>query len=145
VDSVLLAFRGSWNGDFAPTPEDPLPSIPVPWPSYRPSCPHGNQVVVAHETINEAMSQGTFLRLTCVCGRITDYPFALLLQRRGVTRQTFLGTIRFRCDKCGRSEPVIGVHSQTQSSGQFGRPGISHVGKPCARILPLTAPPMPPM
>jgi hypothetical protein len=74
VDSVLLAFRGSWNGDFAPTPEDPLPSIPVPWPSYRPSCPHGNQVVVAHETINEAMSQGTFLRLTCVCGRIPPAP-----------------------------------------------------------------------
>ena len=31
-------------------------------------------------TINEAQSQGyTFLRLTCPCGRITDYPLVLLL------------------------------------------------------------------
>jgi hypothetical protein len=46
-------------------------------------------------TINEAQSQGyTFLRLTCPCGRITDYPFALLLQRRAVTRYSFLGNVR---------------------------------------------------
>src|SRR5262245_31900875 len=53
-------------------------------------------------TINEAQLQGyTGLRLTCGCGRITDYPFTLLLQRRGVTRHKFIGNIRFRCKNCG--------------------------------------------
>jgi hypothetical protein len=40
-------------------------------------------------TVSEAMSQGHFLRLICACGRITDYPFALLLQRRGVSPESF--------------------------------------------------------
>jgi hypothetical protein len=52
-------------------------------------------------TVEEAMKDYAFLRLTCACGRITDYPFTLLLQRRGVTRDTFIGNIRFRCKKCG--------------------------------------------
>jgi hypothetical protein len=30
--------------------------------------------------------------------KITDFPFALLLQRRGVTRDSFLGNIRFKCE-----------------------------------------------
>jgi hypothetical protein len=47
-------------------------------------------------------------RLTCECGRITDYPFTLLLQRKGVTRETFIGNIGFRCQKCGGTEPKIG-------------------------------------
>ena len=33
-------------------------------------------------TVAEAMKDYAFLRLTCACGRITDYPFTLLLQRR---------------------------------------------------------------
>jgi len=42
--------------------------------------------------VGEAIDQGyAFLRLTCGCGRITDYPLPLLLQRRGVTRDSFLG------------------------------------------------------
>ena len=46
-------------------------------------------------TINEAQLQGyTGLRLTCGCGRITDYPFTLLLQRQTVTRHNFIGNIR---------------------------------------------------
>jgi len=33
--------------------------------------------------VGEAIDQRyAFLRLTCDCGRITDYPFPLLLQRR---------------------------------------------------------------
>src|SRR5262249_2420671 len=53
-------------------------------------------------TINEAQLQGyTGLRLTCGCGRITDYPFTLLLQRRSVARHNFIGNIRFRCKDCG--------------------------------------------
>ncbi len=71
-------------------------------------------------TINEAQNEGyTFLRLTCNCGRITDYPFVLLLQRRNVTRYTFLGNIHFRCQKCGGAEPAIGVHSQTTAPGHI--------------------------
>jgi len=51
-----------------------------------------------NRTVAEAMRRGyMFLRLTCGCGRITDYPFTLLLQRKGVSRNTFLGNIGFRC------------------------------------------------
>ena len=40
-------------------------------------------------TIAEAEDQGySHLRLTCTCGRITDYPFTLLLQRQGVSRDS---------------------------------------------------------
>src|SRR5262245_31593422 len=61
-------------------------------------------------TINEAQLQGyTSLRLTCGCGRITDYPFTLLLQRQGVTRHNFIGNIRFRCKNCGGKDVAIGV------------------------------------
>src|SRR6266496_4035899 len=63
--------------------------------------------------VGEAIDQGyTFLRLTCGCGRITDYPFTLLLQRKGVSRDSFIGNIRFRCKNCGGKEIKIGVHSQ---------------------------------
>ena len=73
-------------------------------------------------TINEAQLQGyTSLRLTCACGRITDYPFTLLLQRRGVTRYTFLGNIAFKCKKCGGKEPTIGVHSHADVPGRLSR------------------------
>ena len=72
--------------------------------------------------IGKAMDQGyTFLRLTCSCGRITDYPFTLLLQRQGVSRDTFTGNIRFRCKKCGGKKLTIGVHSQTNAPGYFQR------------------------
>ena len=39
-------------------------------------------------TVAEAMKDYAFLRLTCACGRITDYPFTLLLQRQGVSRDS---------------------------------------------------------
>jgi hypothetical protein len=62
--------------------------------------------------LGEAMDQGyTFLRLTCGCGRITDFPFPLLLRRRGVIRDTFIGNIGFRCQKCGSTSPTVGVNS----------------------------------
>jgi len=64
-------------------------------------------------TINEAQLLGyTGLRLTCDCGRITDYPFTLLLQRQGVARHNFTGNIRFRCKSCGGKNITIGVRSQ---------------------------------
>jgi hypothetical protein len=73
-------------------------------------------------TIKEAMAQGyTFLRLTCSCGRITDYPFTLLLQRNGVIRQSFIGNIRFRCRKCGGKELKVGVNSQSSAPGYLNR------------------------
>ncbi len=72
--------------------------------------------------VGEAMDQGyTFLRLTCTCGRITDYPFTLLLQRRGVTRYTFLGNIRFRCKQCGGKNITIGVRSHADAPGRLNR------------------------
>jgi hypothetical protein len=73
-------------------------------------------------TIAEAEDQGySHLRLTCACGRITDYPFTLLLQRQGVSRESFIGNIRFRCKSCGGKEIKIGVHSQTNAPGYFER------------------------
>jgi len=71
-------------------------------------------------TVREAMDQGyPFLRLAC--GRITDYPFPLLLQRKGVSRDTFIGNIGFKCEKCGSTSPSIGVSSQSQAPGYFKR------------------------
>ena len=68
--------------------------------------------------VGEAMDQGyTFLRLSCSCGRITDYPFTLLLQRKNVTRDTFIGNVGFKCQKCGSTEPRIGVNSQSSAQG----------------------------
>jgi len=55
---------------------------------------HGNRVLLAKPVRREAMDQGyTFLRLPCNCGRITDFPFPLLLRRKGVSRDTFIGSI----------------------------------------------------
>ncbi len=72
--------------------------------------------------VGEAIDQGyTFLRLTCSCGRITDFPFPLLLHRRGVSRDTFIGNIGFRCQKCGSTSPLIGAHSQRDAPGHFQR------------------------
>jgi hypothetical protein len=68
-------------------------------------------------TINEAQVQGYIsLRLTCPCGRIRDYPFTLLLQRRGVTRYSFLGNVPFKCKKCGAKKPQIGVRKTASST-----------------------------
>ena len=71
--------------------------------------------------VEEAMKDYAFLRLTCECGRITDYPFTLLLQRKGVSRESFIGNIRFRCKKCEGKELKIGVHSQTRVPGYLNR------------------------
>jgi hypothetical protein len=72
--------------------------------------------------VGEAMDQGyTFLRLTCNCGRITDFPFPLLLRRKGVGRDTFIGNIGFRCQKCGSTSPLVGVNSQSDAPGHFER------------------------
>jgi hypothetical protein len=62
---------------------------------------HDTEASWRTRTVSEAMSQGHFLRLTCVCGKITDYPLTLLLQRPGVSRHSFLDNIRFKCKKCG--------------------------------------------
>jgi hypothetical protein len=70
-------------------------------------------------TINEAQLQGyTSLRLMCGCGRNTDYPFVLLLQRRGVTRHSLIGNIRFRCKDCDGKDITIGVRSEARSLTQ---------------------------
>ncbi len=72
-------------------------------------------------TVAEAMKDYSSLRLTCACGRITDYPFVLLLQRRGVNRDTSIGNIRFRCKSCGGKDIKIGVHSQRGEAGYLNR------------------------
>jgi hypothetical protein len=66
------------------------------------------------QSIAGAMEEGyTHLRATCPkCGRIADVPRPLLIGRRGTTRDTFLGNIPLKCQKCGNAEPVIGVRHQ---------------------------------
>jgi len=70
-------------------------------------------------TIAEAQAQGyTHLRATCPsCGRITDVPWPLLIGRKGTTRDTFLGNIPLRCQRCGHSAPVIGVRHHGNTEG----------------------------
>jgi hypothetical protein len=62
-------------------------------------------------TIAEAQAKGySHLRATCgACGRITDIPWQLLIHRRGVTQDTFLGNLPLRCQRCGDTTPIIGV------------------------------------
>src|SRR5256885_2069474 len=59
-------------------------------------------------TVAKGMAHYTFLRLTCPCGKIVDYPFTLLLQRNGVSRETFLGNIPFRCQNAETPNPASG-------------------------------------
>jgi hypothetical protein len=72
-------------------------------------------------SIAEAMQEGyTHLRATCPsCGRIADLPWPLLIGRKGTTRNTFLGNIPLRCQKCGNSEPLIGVRQQNTVDDRF--------------------------
>jgi hypothetical protein len=51
------------------------------------------KVVISRRERIVKLKDYAFLRLTCPCGRITDYPSGLLLQRRGVSRESFLGNI----------------------------------------------------
>src|SRR5260370_36915646 len=37
------------------------------------------------------------------CGRITDIPWLLLLRRPGISRETFIGTLPLRCQRCGNT------------------------------------------
>ena len=74
-------------------------------------------------TIAEAQAQGySHVRATCRgCGRITDIPCLLLLRRPRISGNTFLGNIPLRCEKCGNTEPVIGVrhNANTQWYGKL--------------------------
>jgi len=62
-------------------------------------------------SIGEAQGEGyTHLRAACPkCGRIADVPWPLLLGRKGTTRETLLGNIPLRCQRCGNATPTIGV------------------------------------
>jgi hypothetical protein len=70
-------------------------------------------------SIGEAQGEGyTHLRATCPnCGRIADVPWPLLLGRKGTNRNTFLGNIPLKCQRCGNTNPAIGVRYQV--SGNF--------------------------
>ncbi len=62
-------------------------------------------------TIAEAWAEGySHLRATCPkCGRIADVPWPLLIGRKGTNRNTFLGNIPLKCQRCGNTTPTIGV------------------------------------
>ncbi len=68
--------------------------------------------------VGEAMDQGySHLRAVCSgCGRITDIPWLLMLRRPGIRRDTFIGNLPLRCQRCGNTTPIIGVkiHGYTQ-------------------------------
>jgi len=70
-------------------------------------------------TIAEAQREGySHLRATCPkCGRIADVPWPLLIGRKGTTRDTLLGNIPLRCQRCGHSASVIGVRHHGNTEG----------------------------
>ena len=70
--------------------------------------------------VREAMEQDySFLRLSCAWGRIANYPLPLLLQRKSVAGESFIGNVGFRGQKCGSRSPSVGVASQSQAPGYF--------------------------
>ena len=73
-------------------------------------------------TIGEAEEQGyTHLRATCPgCKRIADVPWPLLLGRKGTNRETFLGNIPLRCQRCGNAAPIIGVRQNNTAEPSTG-------------------------
>ncbi len=76
-------------------------------------------------TISEAQAQGySHLRATCSgCGRISDLPWPLLIGRRGTTRETFLGNIPLRCQRCGNTAPIIDVRHHDNTAG-YAKPSF---------------------
>src|SRR6266568_6410221 len=90
-------------------------------------------------TIAEAEDQDySHLRLTCACGRITDYPFTLLLQRQGVSRESFrpFGSPVFA--RAGKTDPPSRlILSQTSA----GKRCLAYViGSSSSRAVPLFVP-----
>src|SRR5438093_9591436 len=73
-------------------------------------------------TIAEAQSQGySHVRVTCSgCGRITDIPWNPLLRSPRITTATFIGNVPLKCQRCGSTEPLIGVQQHGNVQGGFG-------------------------
>src|SRR2546421_10275948 len=76
----------------------------------------------ASRTIQETMDAGySHLRAVCgSCNRVSEIPWGLLLQRRGVTKDSFIGNLRLKCQHCGNREPSVSVkhHGNTQGYGK---------------------------
>jgi hypothetical protein len=53
--------------------------------------------------------------------RITDIPWLLLLRRPGIRRDTFIGNLPLRCQRCGNPTPIIGVRQHGNGQGH-GKP-----------------------
>jgi hypothetical protein len=68
-------------------------------------------------TISEAQAQGySHLRAVCSgCGSIIDIPWLLLLRRPGISRDSFIGNLPLRCQRCGNTAPIIGVKQNARS------------------------------
>ena len=66
-------------------------------------------------TIAEAQSQGySHLRAVCSgCGRTTDIP--CLLRRPSISRDSFIGDLPLRCQRCCDTAPIIGVRQNDRS------------------------------
>jgi len=62
-----------------------------------------------------AQAQGhSHLRAVCSgCGHITDLPWLLLLRRPVISRDTFIGNLPLRCQRCGNTDPIIGVRQHS--------------------------------
>src|SRR5438876_3789886 len=90
-------------------------------------------------TIAEAKDQGySHLRLTCACGRITDYPFTLLLQRQGVSRESFrpFGSPVFA--RAGKTDPPSRLILSQTSAGTRCLAYV--IGSSSSRAVPLFVP-----
>jgi hypothetical protein len=81
------------------------------------------KVVISRRERIVKLKDYAFLRLTCPCGRITDYPSGLLLQRRGVSRESFLGNIE--------KIHAAGIHCRRPGKGaRITKTGSHRISKP---------------
>ncbi len=67
-------------------------------------------------TIAEAQARAIRISGRRVRG-VSDLPWPLLIGRKGTTRDTFLGNIPLRCQRCEHSAPVIGVRHHGNTEG----------------------------
>ena len=73
--------------------------------------------------VGEAMDQGyTFLRLTCGCGRIKTSRSPCFSAAEAST-DTFIGSIGFRCQKCGSTSPL----ARLENGRRYLAPSFDHL------------------
>lgn len=80
-------------------------------------------MLTGHETIADLAKKGDGLRISCVgCGKLTEYPFRLLLEKAPDNAEEPIAFVlmRLRCQTC--STPVTVLKSVSLWRMQDGKP-----------------------